>query len=149
MKIRLLQEKDIPDATKIIGENYDPEDEALAKKELEAMFKNHTSKPTYLVAEKDGKVVGLSGYIVSWMDYNVYNIFWVNTQKSFQKQWIGTLLVEKTIENIKKESNADLILITATVKNTKWYKEKFHFKILKSLKGKNGEPDYNLMGLQL
>ncbi len=149
MKIRLLQEKDIPDATKIIGENYDSECEMLAKEELEAMFKNHTSKPTYLVAEKDGKVIGLAGYIVSWIDYNVYNIFWVNTQKSFQKQWIGTLLVEKTIENIKKESDADLILITATIKNTKWYKEKFHFEILKSLKGKNGEPDYNLMGLQL
>lgn len=83
-------------------------------------------------------------YIQSWMDYNIYQIFWVNVVPERQRQGIGKMLVAKIIAEIKKKKNAHLILLTATNPNALYYKDKFGFKLLEPF-GK----EYNLISLLL
>jgi N-acetylglutamate synthase-like GNAT family acetyltransferase len=110
--------------------------------EMEAMFKNYTVKPQYVIAEDKGEILGFAGYIQSWMDYNIYNIFWVNVAPAYQRKGVGSALVEKIINTIKKK-NASMILLTTS--KPKFYSKKFKFKTL----SKFNDDKYNLMSLKL
>ena len=115
MIIRQLQKKDIVAASKIVGLNYSKKDEILSKIELEAMFEKYTYAPKYIVAEENKKIVGFAGYIMSWMDYHVYNIFWVNVAPKHQGKGIGIKLVKRAILEIQKNKGykvANMIIIT-------------------------------------
>ncbi len=146
MIIRKLELKDIKEASKIVWKNYSEEYEKSSYLEMEAMFKNYIP-PLYLVAEEKNKIIWLIGYIQSRMDYNVYNIFWVNVDKDYQWKGIGTKLVKEVINIIKKKRNANMILLTATKENTLRYEKNFQFKVLSNLK--NDKENYNLMGLKI
>jgi len=58
----------------------------------------------------------------SWMDYNIYNIFWVNVSPIHQGKGIGTALIEKIIKIIKRKK-AKIILLTTS--KPKFYSKKF------------------------
>jgi ribosomal protein S18 acetylase RimI-like enzyme len=108
------------------------------------MFTKGPVRPVYFVAEEEGKVLGLAGYVQSWMDWDVYEIFWVNVLPGRQRQGIGKELTEKIISEIRKKKDASLILLSATPINAKYYKDNFNFKVIgPSSKG------YSLMGLSL
>lgn len=128
MKIRTLKKTDIKKASRIVGQNYSKLYEKKSLFELEAMFKNHAVIPKYFVAEEKEEIVGLAGYVQSWMDYNIYEIFWVSVLPQYQRMGIGTMLVEKILNIIKKCNNEATILLT-TDKPT-FYSKKFNFKIL-------------------
>jgi N-acetylglutamate synthase-like GNAT family acetyltransferase len=147
MKIRLLKEKDIKNAARIVGINYSKKYERSATLELKAMFGSSPSKPKYYVAEANDKIVGFAGFIQSWMDYNIYQIFWVNVLPKEQGKNIGKDLVAKIISEIKKKKDANLILLTADagVKNNDYYRKNFGFKTLELFDKKS----YHLMSLSL
>lgn len=138
---------DIPDASRIIGDNYSPHFAASARLELREMFRTGAIKPVYYVAEVGGRVVGLVGFMQSWMDYNVYQIFWVNVAQEYQGQGIGTKLVEKAIHEIRKQKGAHLILLTADKKAglPTFYRRRFGFRIRQSF----SKDSYALMALSL
>lgn len=142
MKLRPLKPKDIKNASRIIGQNYSEKYERMSFKEMEAMFKNYVAKPEYIVAEEKGAIVGLAGYIQSWMDYNVYNLFWVNVTPARQRDGIGTALVKKVIAIIKKQGASMILLATS---KPKFYAKRFKFKRL----GKFKHNKYDLMGLKI
>jgi L-amino acid N-acyltransferase YncA len=142
MKLRLLKPNDIVKASKIVGQNYSKKHETLARGEMEAMFKNHGIKPKYIVAEEKEEILGFAGYKQSWMDYDIYNIFWVNVVKSHQNKGIGTALIQKTIDIIKKKK-AKMILLTTD--NPKFYSKRFKFKTLSKFKCDK----HDLMALKL
>lgn len=142
MKLRALKPSDIKKASKVVGENYSKKDEDLSYKEMEAMFKNYVLKPQYIIAEEKGEIVGLAGYIQSWMDYNVYNIFWVNVSPSRQREGIGSALIQKIIKTIKRKKAAMILLTTS---KPKFYSKKFNFKTLSKFKNRK----YDLMVLKL
>ena len=142
MKIRKMKPGDIRTASKIVGLNYTKEYQRSSRTEMEAMFKKYVIRPQYIVAEDNGKIVGLGGYTQSWMDYHVYTIFWVNVLPQEQRKGIGHALVKKIIENIKKE-NAKLILLSTD--KPEYYSRNFKFK--KMIKVKNSK--YVLMSLDL
>ncbi len=144
MKIRLLKKSDIKQAAEIVGKNYSKKWDKVAARELGEMFGKSVVKPNYVVAEENGKIVGFAGYMQSWMDYNVYLIFWVNVHPERQKEGIGRKLVTVAIDRIKSNKKAELVLLTATHRNAKYYREKFGFKVLQSF----GEED-NLMSLKI
>ena len=134
MKIRDLKKEDILLLSKIVSLNYSKKYGENSKKEIEASFENKIIPPKYLVAEEKGKIFGFAGYIQSWMDYSVYNIFWVNVHPDYQKQNIGSKLVKeviKKIKSIKGDYKAKMILLTTT--KPKFYSERFGFEIMSSL----------------
>src|SRR3990172_11438476 len=117
MRIRLLKETEIGTVSKIVGLNYPKKYERHSKREIEAMFKNYADNPTYLVAEQDSEIVGFAGYAQSWMDWHIYEIFWVNVSPQYQNKGIGTELVRKAMQNIRNKrgkDEANLILLTTT-----------------------------------
>ena len=148
MKIRFIKKREIGQASRIVGQNYSRAYERSSKKEMMAMFTQKTMPPKYIVAEEKGRIVGLVGYVQSWMDYGVFCIFWVNVEKKHQGKGIGYTLVKKAIEKIKnirdKKDPPRLILLTATSANSRFYGKKFGFERLAEFKDGN-----YLMGLQL
>ncbi len=142
MKFRLIKQNEIGLAVNIIQENYSKKYRKAAFKEMEAMFKNYTARPKYIVAEEKGEIIGLGGYIQSWMDYNIYQIFWINIKPGFQNKGIGTKLIERIIR-ILKNKKASMILLTTS--KPRFYSKKFNFKTLAKFKNKK----YDLMCLKL
>ena len=147
MKIRLLKKSEIKDATRIVGINYSKEYQRSSTLEIKDMFGKSTIRPIYYVAENNGKIVGFAGFIQSWMDYSIYEIFWVNVHPDEQGKGIGKALVSKIITEIKKKKNAKLILLTAdkNVNNDFYYKMNFEFKTLELFSNKQ----HHLMSLSL
>lgn len=133
MKIRRARESDALALSKIVGMNYSKKYGKRAKLEIEAMFKNYVYKPEYFVAEHNGKIMGFAGCIQSWMDYSIYQIFWVNVLREYQGKGTGTLLVERALRVIKKKREAKFVLLTT--KKPSFYR-KFGFRILIKI-GKN------------
>lgn len=142
MKIRLLQKKDIKPASVIVGKNYNKKYEKSSCLELKEMFGKGAVKPIYFVAEEKGKILGFAGFMQSWMDYNVFTIFWVNVLPEFQKQGIGKKLVTKVIGEIRKKKEVKLIILTTTY--PKYYNKCFGFKAISRV-----ADDYDLMMLPL
>jgi ribosomal protein S18 acetylase RimI-like enzyme len=130
MKLRLITKKDIPQAASIVGKNYSKKWEKTSTMELHSMFSNAAIKPVYWVAEDKEKIIGFAGCIQSWMDYNIYQIFWVNVLPEYQRQGIGKKLVGKLIREIKKKKGVHLIQLTASIPNAGYYKHHFGFKTL-------------------
>lgn len=110
-----MQEGDIDALVGIIDQNY-PEEayEPKARKEIADAFSKGPIKPAYLVVEDlDGAPIAFGGYIQSWMDYHIYELFWVNVAKHFQGKGIGTHLVQALINAITvRDAQAELICIT-------------------------------------
>ncbi len=142
MDIRLLQRKDIQKAATIVGKNYSKKWQLSATRELAVMFDRSVGTPTYFVAEENGKIIGLAGYIQSWMDYSIYQIFWVNVLPERQKQGIGTKLVDRVVKEIRKKKDAEYILLTTTL--PEYYRNHWGFKVLKTI-----SKGYQLMILTL
>ena len=140
MKIRLLKKTDIKAAAAIVGQNYSKIYEGRAVLELGEMFGCSPIRPTFFVAEDQGKIVGFAGFIQAWMNYYIYEIPWVNVVSSRQSQGIGKKLVARVISEIKKQPGADLILLTADERKklTGYYKKYFKFKVLQGFR-KNKE----------
>lgn len=146
MLIRPLTENDIPYAAAIVGRNYSEESEKYvpsATLELQAMFGDAPIKPSYFVAVHDDQIVGFAGFMQSWMDYNIYNVFWVNVDPDYQRQGIGKELVRTVIGAIRLDANARMILLTTT--SPEYYADHFGFKVLQSFM----DGEYQLMSLSL
>ena len=139
MKIRLLRRQDISWVCGIIQQNYSVRFAKQARLELLEMFGRSPIKPRYFVATIDNKIVGLAGFTQAWMDYSVYEIFWVNVAPAYQKQGIGSALIRHVINQIKQKKPR-MILLTTTL--PKLYSQQFNFKRFTRLA--NG---YWLMGL--
>ncbi|HLA22917.1 MAG TPA: GNAT family N-acetyltransferase [Candidatus Nanoarchaeia archaeon] len=136
MKLRLLRKGDILSCSKIVGENYSKKYEKNSTKEMKEMFSKSLIKPRYIVAEKNYEILGFGGYTQSFMDYHVYQIFWINVKPNFQNKGIGTKIVKRIIEDIKKTNveGKKPLLIQLTTTNPNFYKKIFNFKTIAILK---------------
>ncbi|MDO8625917.1 MAG: GNAT family N-acetyltransferase [Candidatus Magasanikbacteria bacterium] len=143
MRLRLLKKSDIPAAVAIIRQNFSREFARRARRELADMFGSAAIKPIYIVAEEAGQIVGLVAYMQSWMDYDVYEIFWVNVHPSYLKRSIGKRLVQAAIRQIKKQRGAALILLTARAVAglPVFYQKQFGFKTVQKFSNRK----YHLM----
>lgn len=147
MRIRFINTDEVYNAASIVGRNYSKRYGMYAAREILATFTNTVIPPNYLVAEEKGTMLGFCGYIQSWMDYGVYQIYWVNVLPEEQGKGIGTALVNAAVKKIKAirgNNKATMILLTAKGKNVVFYKKKFGFKKLHLL-----DEDEYLMGLKV
>lgn len=144
MNIRFLQESDIPQASAIVGKNYNKPYEEMSAAEMQEMFGSATIKPKYMVVEEDDTIVACAGFMQSWMDYNIWNIFWVNVDPDRQRCGIGKQLVQRVIDEIKEDMGG-VCLILLTTDSPSYYADHFGFVTLQSfLSGA-----YQLMSLSL
>jgi ribosomal protein S18 acetylase RimI-like enzyme len=132
MQIRLLKKSEIKSAAALVGKNYSKKYELSCTRELEDMFGKSAVKPVYFVAAEKDKIIGFAGFMQSWMDYNIYQIFWVNVLPEKQRLGIGKKLVARVIREIRKKKDACLILLTANAekKNDLYYQKNFGFKTI-------------------
>lgn len=142
MKIRLLKRKDINQVSAIVGKNYGTKDQRKSVLELNDMFGKSQMMPVYFVAEENGEIVGFAGFSQSWMDYSIWNIFWVNVLPDFQRLGIGKRLVSRIVKEIKNKKNASLILLSAKIPD--YYSRHFGFKSIDMV----GD-GYHLMSLNI
>ncbi len=147
MKIRLIKKNEIKKAVRIVVRNYGYKYESNATREIKEMFGAGVSRPVYYVAEEKSQILGFAGYTQSWMDYHIYEIFWVNVMPERQGQGIGRSLITKIIKEIKNKKNAHLILLTANgnKKLPNYYKKYFGFKTVQLF----DKHSYHLMRLSL
>jgi N-acetylglutamate synthase-like GNAT family acetyltransferase len=136
MIIRPLKEEDIDSCSKIVGENYSGKYANNSILEMGEMFGEALIKPEYVVAEENNKIIGFGGYIQSFMDYHVYQIFWINVIPENQGNGIGTNLVQTIIKKIKNINEKDKkpLVIQLTTTKPRFYEERFKFKIVSELK---------------
>lgn len=116
----------------------------LAFQELNEMFSKSLLKPTYIVAEDKKEILAFGGFIPSWIDNMVFNIFWVNTDPKHKSRGVGSKLVKDLIDRIKKTKDFKAKMIIISTKIPNFYK-KFGFKKLSS----KYDRDYILMSLNL
>lgn len=122
--IRPLKPTDIDQATKIIEQNYPDEQYGpRAGREMEAMFEDGAIKPEFLVCEDEqGSMLGFGGYIQSWMDYCIYELFWINVAPASQRQGIGSLITQALVEAIRKD-DAMVKAIIGSASHPDFYKK--------------------------
>lgn len=135
MTIRFLRKSEIEKAASIVRKNYSPKYGRLASRELRTMFGKGAIKPTYFAAISDqgSKLIGFVGYTQSWMDYGVYEIFWVNVSPQYQHRGVGKQLVNTAIAAIKREKGSREILLSANFTEglPKYYQKHFGFKTIR------------------
>ncbi len=115
MDLRLAKKSDIEDIIHIIAKAFSNEDAKLAKKEISEMFSKSFNKPTYVVAIEKNEIIGFAGFIQSWFDSNIYEIFWVTISPDFQKKGIGIKIVGDIVRRIKlfkDHLKADAIILS-------------------------------------
>ena len=139
IKLRLLKRNDVSACARIVGMNYSEKYLRTSQEEIASMFSNAAVTPIYWVAEADGHIVGFAGYIQSWMDYSIYQIFWVNVLPDLQRRGVGQKLVRKLITEVRKKNGSELIQLTATKPNATYYRTKFGFKSIIKI---NNTPEY-------
>ena len=105
MRIRLIQPKDVMECLAIIQENWVSPRESrkpqIAHAEINQTFTGDIWKPTFYVAYDELDYIhGLAGYHVSWLDYGIYEISWVNVAAITQGKGVGKLLVENCLADI-------------------------------------------------
>lgn len=145
MKIRKATKKDIKQMLKIDELNNPQYPQNAAKREINEMFSKALHKPLYLVIEDDKEIVAFGGFIRSWIDEMVFNIFWVNAHPKYKGKDFGKIIVKeliRQIRNIKDKPKAKMIIISTRI--PKFY-EKFGFKPL----SQKYDKDFILMGLQI
>ena len=144
MRFRKAKKGDISKMFEILKINSPKYPKKLAFQELNEMFSKSLLKPTYIVAEDKKEILAFGGFISSWIDNMVFNIFWVNTNPKYKSQGVGSKLMKDLIDRIKKTKNikAKMILISTKIPN--FYK-KFGFKKVTS----KYDGDYILMSLNL
>lgn len=123
MIIRRLAYNDIPSCLHIVNENWGQTISQSCHIEFGQAFGNAVWKPIFYVVEIDQTVVGMAGYAVSWMNYGIYDITWVNVDPLFQRNGIGKMLVSRCIDDIK--AIGSLIMISTDIPD--YYKQHWGF----------------------
>ena len=92
------------------------------------MFSKSLHKPAYLVVEENKEIMAFGGFVRSWIDSMIFNIFWVNTNPQYKNKGIGKKLINALINEIKKiKEKPKVKLIIISTKIPAFYK-KFGFK---------------------
>lgn len=134
IKIRKFTEKDIPTSVEIVKETLGNENSKKAKADFLEGLNPVIHEYVFLdriVAEIDKSVVGVAGvYTLDTHPKNYAGICWFGVNKHYQKLGIGTKLMEK-MEEIIKKSGKDTFFVWATPEASHFYK-KFGFKETKN-----------------
>lgn len=115
MEIRLARKDDINEIVELLKETHPVKDTATAREEIAEMFSESLNPPEYIIAVEDDKIIGVTGFINSWYDFNTYEIFWVAVHPDFQRQGIGKAIISDIVGRLKKveeQFKARILILT-------------------------------------
>lgn len=118
-----MEKIDISTMTRIVGDEYGSNDVQEAGHDFHGMFLAYGARPYYLIAEEEGIVIGFGGFREAEMDPDTAEMFWVTVDKQHRGHGVGTELVKKLIEEIKKK----YILVLLSTDKPEFY-ERLGFK---------------------
>ena len=123
MKIRKATKKDVGKMFEIFRLNGSKYPKKLALQELNEMFSKSLLKPTYFVVEEKKEIVSFGGFIPSWIDNLVYNLFWINTHPDYKGRGAGKKLIEGLVKEISKIKKPRAKMITLSTKIPSFFKK--------------------------
>lgn len=137
-KIRPLQKSDINEcasmAIESFGTNEYPKEQFdTMKEEFKAMFgKQFWGTPNYFVCEHKGKILGMGGYALSWLDWDTFEFFWLSVRKEYYGQGIGEALVKHREKEILKKSafKTDITIMFSCTNSVIGYHKKHGYNVL-------------------
>jgi GNAT superfamily N-acetyltransferase len=119
LTVELFRDEYRADCLRIVSENYDRTMALNLDRELSEMFSNSSFPPRFFVLKEDDEVIGLGCYTISWMDYGVYEISWINVDQQHQGRGLGTFLVSRIIEELLgKKARAILLFASKAMRFT-------------------------------
>ena len=116
LTVELFREEYRADCLRIVAENYDHTMALNCDRELSDMFSNSSFPPRFFVLKQNDEVIGLGCCTISWMDYGVYEISWINVDQYHQGKGLGTFLVSRILEELyAKKARAILLFASRAV----------------------------------
>ena len=99
-----LEREQISELHLILSKIYpgDTEQMEYLKNDIHDMDSTARSKPTFLVAKNEQKIIGFVSYHPVLIGYKRYGIAWLMIDPVHQRKGVGTRLVMKVIEKIKQ-----------------------------------------------
>lgn len=143
--IRTMTPSDIPNCLAIVSECWGKATAQTARPEFEAMFANAVWRPLFYVAEQDDVIVGMAGYIASWLDYGIYEMFWHCVLPRARRQGIGESLVRRRLADLTPL--ADIVMIDTSA--PAYYAKHFGFEFVASAPSAGSFGDHHIMMLKL
>jgi N-acetylglutamate synthase-like GNAT family acetyltransferase len=115
MKLRTAKAKDVDVMVDIISQTFSKADARTAREEIEEIMALKSSKQFWVLAEEGKEVIGLAGVAQSWLDFNIYEIFWVAVRPDCQKGGIGAKIIGDVLRRVKAfkgQGRANAVLVS-------------------------------------
>ena len=137
--IRPIEERDIDEcvnmAIETFGTNHYPKEQfdSIREELMMGLQEPHWGRPNYFVCELgSGKIVGMAGYVQSWLDWDTFEFFWLSVRKGYYGKGIGKALVEYREQEIISKSafKDDVTIMFSCTREVIKYHEKHGYGIL-------------------
>jgi GNAT superfamily N-acetyltransferase len=135
--IRKIEISDIDECIQMTIESFGTEYpekqfESIRGEFLEAFKDDWWGKPHYYVATIDDQIVGMAGYVQSWLDWDTFEFFWLSVRKSMYKKGIGKMLNNYLEEQVKNSSSIknDITILFSCTRNLVEYHKKNGYNVL-------------------
>lgn len=126
---KINSSEDIPFCLQVYRNNYDikkfnDDYVSLYKILVNLSPISNTYKSGCIVIKKQKEIIGFGCYHTSFMDYNIYEIDWINIKKEYQHQGMGIKLIKKIEKEIIKNhwDKKEILLLLVTDK-TNFYSQ--------------------------
>lgn len=142
--IRRATPADAAAVIKLLREEWDDDDGHIERSlplEFADMFSNATYRPTFFVAEVEGKIVGSSFWNWAWANYDTFEFGWMCVHGSYRRRGIGEALHRVRLDDIaplQRPGHGQIVLLSTDL--VERYK-RFGFTVLSD--------DPNLMMLKI
>jgi N-acetylglutamate synthase-like GNAT family acetyltransferase len=97
---REARREDVDAMVSVVDDCFPGADLAQARREMAEAFSDALYRPVYWLAVDKGAVVGMCGYVPSYIDFESYEIFWVAVRPAWQSKGVGSRVVKAALDSI-------------------------------------------------
>jgi ribosomal protein S18 acetylase RimI-like enzyme len=134
-----MTQLDLPGVLAVASSGFGRADAQLAQPDFNDMFSAAAWRPFFYVAvnRADERIVGVAGYAVSWLNYGVYELFWVGVLEEFRGLGAGKALVSRCLVDLA--TIADQVILATDIPD--FYAKNWKFAVMGSLQTTSGSND--------
>jgi gamma-glutamyl:cysteine ligase YbdK (ATP-grasp superfamily)/N-acetylglutamate synthase-like GNAT family acetyltransferase len=100
VEFRRAVPEDVPAMLSVIEGCFPGADLEAAGREIAEMEARSLYKPVFMVAAAGGEIVGMTGFVSSWIDFETYELFWVAVRPDHQSRGVGARIVRAALDEI-------------------------------------------------